>query len=314
MLFSNVPRFPELVPTNLLDRYLKKWPGRGRTVAFRKRSTVMYAVRQRDANGIERSFARMGARVGFGEPEPTPRWSNVVPPVALDVRSDNKGEYFLIRKRADVSVEVLEVKPGDRHLVLLARVPDASGDETKSRFLLGHDERHWFVAAIPESNPVSTVRAAKDALKPQEVIVRERGVRVRVRQRRVNRVRVRQGEWFFVPAPDLKINRNLIFKNEPLRRGAGKPHVCQELYREGGETVYVNGRYPNGLTQAQFARLKEKVRTQPGWRKMVRNPHVYVRGTVRHSDHKTIVLNGWHEVFVNTETRAIAMRNVAFLD
>jgi len=36
--------------------------------------------------------------------------------------------------------------------------------------------------------------------------------------------------------------------------------------------------------------------------------------TYNKSDHKTIFLNGWHEVFVNTETRAAAMRNVAFLD
>lgn len=47
---------------------------------------------------------------------------------------------------------------------------------------------------------------------------------------------------------------------------------------------------------------------------MVRNPRVFVRGTVRHSGHKTIFLNGWHEVFVNTESRATAMRDVAFLD
>jgi len=47
---------------------------------------------------------------------------------------------------------------------------------------------------------------------------------------------------------------------------------------------------------------------------MVRNPRAFVRGTVRHSDHKTIFLEGWHEVFMNTETQAAAMRNVAFLD
>jgi len=34
---------------------------------------------------------------------------------------------------------------------------------------LRHDERHWFVAAVPESAPVGTGRAAKEALKPREV-------------------------------------------------------------------------------------------------------------------------------------------------
>jgi len=265
------------------------------------------------ANALERPFVKMGARVKFGGPEPR-QWTRIVSPFALDVRRDRDGEYFLVSKLAGVSVEVLEVQPRDRHLVLLARVPESSGKVTKSRFLLGHDERHWFVAAIPEQSPVSTVAAAKQALKPEKVVLQEQNVRSKLRNRRTNKVRVRQGEWFFVPAHLGQVDPVRIFKNEPLRRGGGKPHVCQELYREGGEMVYVNRHYPNGLTQVEFARLSEKARTQPGWSRMVRDPHVFVRGTVRHSDHKTIFLDGWHEVFMNTETRAAAMRNVAFLD
>jgi len=272
----------------------------------------MYAVDKSNASVFERPFVKMGARVKFGGPEI--RWDRSVNPFALDVRQDRHGEYFLVSKRLDVTVEVLEVKAEERHLVLLVRVPRFRGRETKSRFLLGHDERHWFVAAIPEQNPVSTVAAAKQALKPEVVARREVEVRARIRNRRVNKVRIRQGEWFFVPANDVQVYPERILKNEPLRRGRGKPHVCQELYREGGETVYVNRQYPNGLSQAAFARLSEKVRSQPGWRTMVRNPRVLVRGTVRHPDHKTIFLEGWHEVFMNTETQAAAMRNVAFLD
>ena len=47
---------------------------------------------------------------------------------------------------------------------------------------------------------------------------------------------------------------------------------------------------------------------------MRRNPKVYVRGRVRHPDHKTVMLDGWHEVLSNTENLSHAMRNVAFLD
>ena len=253
---------------------------------------------------------KMGARVRFEELLPA-RWGLPVAPVALDVRTDKDGEYFLVRKRADTKLEVLDVRARDRHLLLLTR-EDRQG--IKARFLLGHDERHWFVAAIPEFPPVNTVSAAKEALKPEVVVRDERGIRAKTRRRRVNKARVRQGEWFFVPRTDFKANARLILKNEPLRRGNGKPHVCQELFQAGGETVYVNRQYPNGLTQAQFACLSEKIRRQPGWRTMFRDPRVLVRGTVRHSDHKTIFLNGWHEVFVNTESRAAAMRNVAFLD
>jgi hypothetical protein len=273
----------------------------------------MYVVDKPITGGLDRPFVKMGARVKVVEPE-AGRWTRVVQPFALDVRNDRHGEYFLVSKRADVSVEILEVQPRERHLVLLARVPESPGRETKSRFLLGHDERHWFVAAIPERNPVSTVAAAKQALKPESVLLREADVRTRVRNRRVNKARIRQGEWFFVPANGLGVRPERLFKNEPLRRGGGKPHVCQELYRAGGEMVYVNRQNPNGLTQAEYSRLSQKVRTQPGWNRMVRNPRVFVRGTVRHSDHKTIFLEGWHEVFMNTETRAAAMQNVAFLD
>ena len=78
--------------------------------------------------------------------------------------------------------------------------------------------------------------------------------------------------------------------------------------------MYVNAGYRKVLNAAAFSRLSDKFRALPGWRTMVRNPHVFVRGTVRHPDHKTIFLEGWHEVLMNTETQAAAMRNVVFLD
>jgi hypothetical protein len=45
-----------------------------------------------------------------------------------------------------------------------------------------------------------------------------------------------------------------------------------------------------------------------------RNPGVYVKGRIRHADHATITLHGWHQVLMNTEGQSRAMRNVAFLD
>ena len=269
----------------------------------------MYVTNKFNADPLERPFTQMGARVKLEELRPD-RGTGV----ELDVRTDKEGEYFLVCKSADAKVEVLNVQADDRHLLLLSRTGEGR-QQTKARFLLGHDERHWFIAAIPESTPVSTVIAAREALKPEQIVQKEQGIRMKGRQRRVNKARIRQGEWFFVARKDFKVDAQRILRNEPLRRGrGGKPHMCQELYREGGETVYVNSGNPNGLTQAQFARLSEKVRSQPGWRTMVRNPRAFVRGTVRHSDHKTIFLDGWHEVFMNTENRAAAMRNVAFLD
>lgn len=262
---------------------------------------------------LERAFAKMGARVKFGETEL--RWLGgrwVRQDLALDVRNDTKGEYFLISRNREVVEEliVLDVQPLDRHLLLLSR---ERGE--KHRFLLGHDERHWFVAGIPEATPVSRVWDAKLALKPEAVVAGETRVRSRERDRRRNAARIRQGEWFFVPVANVEMNPLLLLRNEPLLRSrGGKPHMCEELYRFGGETVYVSPGAPNGLTDAEYRGLSDGERSRWSWHVMRRNPKVYVRGRVRHPDHETVLLNGWHEVFSNTEHLSHAMRNVAFLD
>lgn len=262
---------------------------------------------------LERAFVKMGARVKF-EGAKT-RWMGgrrVRPDLALDVRNDGKGEYFLISRDHGAVQEliVLDVQPRDRHLVLMSR---ERGE--KHRFLLGHDERHWFVASIPEATPVSRVRDAKLASKPEAVVASESRVRSRERDRRRNAARVRQGEWFFVPAANVVMNPLLLLRNEPLVRSrGGKPHMCEQLYRFGGETVYVSPGAPNGLTDHEYRALSDGERSRWSWRVMRRNPRVYVRGRVRHPDHATVVLEGWHEVFSNTEHLSHAMRNVVFLD
>jgi hypothetical protein len=47
---------------------------------------------------------------------------------------------------------------------------------------------------------------------------------------------------------------------------------------------------------------------------MTRDPELFARGTVRHPDHATITLHGWHRVVMNTEHQSSAMRHVVFLD
>src|SRR5207245_11809754 len=75
-------------------------------------------------------------------------------------------------------------------------------------------------------------------------------------------------------------------------------------------------RYPNGLTVPEYEKLLQRTPDAKrwAWRAMVRDARVYVRGQIRHSDHKTVGVHVWHRVFMNTESRAMAMRNVAFLD
>jgi hypothetical protein len=267
-----------------------------------------------DTNLLDIKFARIGARLKVTD-RPTRR-SRTSEVISLDVQTDRKGELFEIIRQSgtDTEIDVLDVQPADRHLLLLVRE-----GKDKSKFLCGHDERHWFVAGIPESAPVGTVRQAKEALKPTEVHTAQarQRLKVKARSRRKNAAYIRQGEWFFLPVPGFTVDEKLILPNEPLRRGnGGKPHWAEFCYRTGGETVYVCSRHPNGFTEAQY---KSILAGNPkakgwGWRTMQRNPGVYVKGRIRHPDHATITLHGWHRVVMNTEGQSKAMRNVAFLD
>ncbi len=267
-----------------------------------------------NANHIQSKFAMLGARLKISVvPERSTR------DYAVDIQKDRQGEFFELRvseplhNRVDVSV--LQTDPRDRHLLLFVRPPEGK----PARFLCGHDEREWFVAAVPGG--ASSVVQAKEALKPEAIRARQSQLEVptRLRNRRKNAAFRRQGEWFFVLASAKErdpINEKLILRNEPLRRGAGKPHIVEQLYRTGGELVYVCLNRPNGLTEAQYRKLLQSkpAAARWGWRAMRRNMRVYARGTVRHPDHATIRLPDWHRVVMNTETETDTMRNVAFID
>jgi hypothetical protein len=231
------------------------------------------------------------------------------------VRQD---ETFILTIREDAQDQLdflaVDVQPRQRHLLLLAKRLEA-GQSQKEKFLCGHDERHWFVAGVPATR-VANVGQALEALKPELVIrsQQRQGVRLKDWNKRRNAGFIRQGEWFFLPRPEFQVDApHLILRNEPVQRGGGKAHLVEQLFRLGGETVYVSAKYPNGLTQPQYATLLKRDRgaSQLNWRVMRRNPTVYARGKVRHPDHQTIVLPFWHQVVMNGEMMS---RNVVFLD
>lgn len=270
-----------------------------------------------DVSILQRQFAQIGARLKV---LPENRRSRSIAPrgvVTVDIGQDRDGEFFslTITPRADPEIAVVHQQRDIRHLLLMTR-DSAQGD--KHKFLCGHDERAWFVAAVPEVSGVASVKSAMEALKPGLVRGRQASLNVRPkeRNRRRNAAFVRQGEWFFIPQPNLAVDRKLVLENEPLRRGGGKPHMVEFLYRTGGETVYVTQKYPNGLTENQHQKLVSRNPDARHWQWAVlrRNPQVYVRGKVRHADHKTIDLSDWHQVLMNTETQSAAMRHVAFID
>ncbi len=271
---------------------------------------------------LKEKFRKIGARVDIAFVDATQRRGFSTfrnPPASLNILNDKKENFFQINIRKDVSetldVSVLEVLPKDKHLVLLARQIDVDGNViSKDHFLCGQDERHFFVASVGK---VSTVAAAKESLKPNEILSQETGLKKEKRNRRKTSVFKRQGEWFFLPV-DLQPEPVFIRRDEPLVRNTGsKAHIAEFAYRSGGENVKVCREYPNGLTQDEYKTL---IKDNPNakylhWRYMKRNASVYVKGKIRHADHATVTLDTWHRVLMNTESFSASVAvTVAFLD
>lgn len=262
-----------------------------------------------DIQLLQKHFGQMGARVKLREVIPS-RWQRNL--AGIDIATDAKGEFFDLRINPiePIDYRVVDLRPDQRHLLLMG--------EQKNKFLCGHDERHWFVCAVPGQS-VANVRQAMEALQPGEVrgAVNRQVKRAKNRLRRHNEAFIRQGEWFFLPTPWLVVPPLALRRNEPLSRGAGsKAHMCQFAFRSAGQLVMVCDKYPTGVGPVRY---NELFRNKPSarnwnWQQMRINANVYVRGRVWHPDHQTIVLDDWHRVLMNTEGQAPGARNVVFLD
>lgn len=231
----------------------------------------------------------------------TPPRGRHAKPYDLNVlRSRTHGEHFALALQPDApEMHVLNTDRPGRHLVL-----HVAGENGGERFLCGHDERHWFAATIGKR--VTTVVDAKRALLPEPLA----DVSVELLHRRHSARFMRQGEWFFVPT-DRDFGDWLIHRDEPiLRNRNSKPHICAELLRFGGTPVVLHGRqeYTEDQWEAHVLEL-QRVGRRPTGRveRLVKNPEVYVRGPVRHPDHATLDLRGWHRVYGNLEAVSVGL-------
>lgn len=232
----------------------------------------------------------------------------------VDVTRKGRDEKFLIKVPEKHEIEVLDCVPDERLLLLMVKDLSAA-QPAKHRFLCGHDERHWFAAAVPGAP--TNVNTAREALKPAEVRNAQGSVRHKDRNRHRNEAFVRQGEWFFLPMPNLKVPKDMILRNEPISRGGGsKPHMVDEVYRLGGEEVLVARGYENGISKAEHSRLlaEKPALKDIYWQNRRRNATVYARGRIRHADHSTVILAFWHLVVMNTEHMSASKRNLSFID
>lgn len=264
---------------------------------------------------LARPFNEMGAGLLVSEvPTNSPRQ-----PFRVDVQ----GKVFSVDLPEDMQMQVLDADPKDRHfLLMLSREGTATDGDRVNRFryLCGHDERAFFVAAVP--GLPKSVAEAKEVLMPPEAqaaIARYRSQRKRAKRHGIGKV-MRQGEWFFVPS-NIVPNPIYVLRNEPIRRNSrSKPHMCEFLYRRGGDEVFICdcNIAPTGASVSQCQKFDREARAGGGhthiWKPMTRDAQVFVRGRISHPDHKTLVLRGWYQVFPNTESKAPHAPSVAFLD
>jgi hypothetical protein len=160
-------------------------------------------------------------------------------------------------------------------------------------FLMGVDERQLFIAQL--TAPAVTVAEARKLL--------GRSVQFAEGKRRGSSID-RQGEWFFLETSqdqrqtlDTLLKKNLLVVQKKqvigdhMGRG-GNPHTVDELIATGDRPDNVETlEIMNGLRHGKNKDLPYPIRERK----------VFIRGRVRHQDHKTITFHQWREVVANNE-------------
>lgn len=198
---------------------------------------------------------------------------------------DEPQRQFTVRVAAAVAKrEGLTVVRKDRHAAWVRQSTTAR----ERRFLCGMDEQHLFIALLPD--PVSTVADAHASLRDPRVDEAEQGDPSRTR---------RQGEWFFVSLPEederavdqlarktLRVAHNTGIAQAAGIRRLGREHLAEEV-------LVVNG-LPDALGDTER--------------------RVYVRGAVKHPDHRTLVLDSWCLTVPNRESIEVPIEGIGWID
>jgi len=162
-------------------------------------------------------------------------------------------------------------------------------------FLMGVDERQLFIAQL--TGPATTVEEARRLL--------GKSIQLAEGQRRGSSID-RQGEYFFLETTReqretleelLKVNKVVIQPKQSIGKFMGRqgnPHTADEL-------IHISD---------QFNALGSEKGQVP-----VRQRKVFIRGKVRHKDHKTVSFSQWREVVRNNEVSgALGSNGVMWTD
>lgn len=252
-----------------------------------------------ERKNLQKTFEKIGARITIRRGSSiSPIWSRSRSPVRLNVTTDRQGEHFTLTvspeiNESEIVIQVLDYDSKLRQMLLFVKAPEMEGE----RLLVGRDEMHWFVAGI---STAKTIKEAFNSLRPEAVTVamQKMGVKNKDWKKRKTKGFVRQGEWFFVPVNFQEDKTTIIHKNEPINRSGGKPHYVEEIVRFGGQVIYQRG-IDEIISRSAWEKLPQDKKI--GFVQRVSGARVFGRGKVKHPDHHTINLVGWHEIHLSTE-------------
>ena len=215
---------------------------------------------------------------------------------ARTFEEEERKRSFWTQARVDERRRVLEnrgvlVKETDKHFIIKRKT-----SSEKRHFLMGVDERQLFVAQLKTG--VTNIEEARKQL-GNTVLFHEGPRRM---------TPGRQGEWFFVEATKeqeaalnllLEKKRIFILEKENIGRHAGRPrgnpHVADELV-----VLPANKKIMVEAQSSKWAnKNKDLSKVEPIY--PIRDKEVFVRGCIRHRDHKTIKYTRWHQVILNNE-------------
>ena len=180
---------------------------------------------------------------------------------------------FRTRAKVDERIATMRPKPvrvryGVTEIAIVSKTP-----EQVRYMLLGVDERQLFVAQL--TGPATTVAAARSSL----------GKTVEFASgKRKGSALDRQGEWFFLDtSPEVRTEiAEAIRKTRTTIQH--KASIGAIMGRRGGN-----------------AHTADEIVKMPNVAEILLRGKVFVRGKVRHVDHKTVTFLNWREVVMNSE-------------
>lgn len=195
------------------------------------------------------------------------------------------------KRRIRLHEQNINFRENKTHFIIINKTTAA-----KRHFLMGVDERQLFVAQLKQG--VANIVEAKKQLGSS--IMFHESVRTMSPGR--------QGEWFFLKATKvqeeiiellLEKKATYILTKENIGKHAGKPqgnsHIADEL------VIIPNN--PEIIKRAQSSKYarknKDLSRVEPIY--PIRKKEVFVRGCIKHVDHKTITYKKWYQVILNNE-------------